>query len=66
MKTRLDHRGSWVQIPSGAPIFFFEFSFDAKKRSTFYRKMHFCYSYLFLSFDFQGEVPLNIENKPAD
>ena len=26
---RLDHGGSWVQIPSGARIFFSEFPFDA-------------------------------------
>ena len=30
METRLDHRGSWVQIPSGAPIFSSESPSDTK------------------------------------
>ena len=50
----------------GSNFFLLSFYLMQKKHSTFYRKMHFCNSYLFLSFDFQGEVPLNIENKPAD
>ena len=33
--------GSWVQIPSGARIFFSEFPFDAKNYDVLLTKTHF-------------------------